>query len=171
MKVAVDQRLLAARVLRPGSDEAVVWVRMPSARVESRGDHHFVDVGNLHGVIEYAELPGELEWEQEVHRRHEAGGKSMNWHAVEVCNTGMIRMKSWERGVGPTLACASGATASVAALATAGITSRGVDVRQPGGEIRVVWRGPGRELTNVGSVGLVPGQGDEAGRDDLAEVM
>ena len=171
MKLAVDQQLLRARVLRSCSDEAMVWVRMPSAGVESRGDHHFVDVGNLHGIIEYAELPGELEWEQEVHRRHEAGGKSMNWHAVQVCNPGLIRMQSWERGVGPTLACASGATASVAALATAGVTSRGVHVCQPGGDIRVMWRGPGRELTNVGSVGLVPCQAHEAGRDDLAEVM
>ncbi|MBG80112.1 MAG: diaminopimelate epimerase [Phycisphaerae bacterium] len=171
INVAVDQQHLKARVLESSCDKGVVWARMPSARVESRDDHEFVDLGNLHGIIQYEELPGELEWKQEVECRLQNNGDSLNWHAVEVCHPGLIRMKSWERGVGPTLACASGATATVAALATKGISSRCVDVHQPGGQIRVNWRGAGRQLTNVGSVGLVSMKSEQAGRDDLAEVM
>ena len=171
IQVAVGHQLLGARVIQSGGDQGMVWARMPAASVQWSDDHHVVDVGNRHGIIQFPKLPSAVEWEQEVQRRHQAGGVSLNWHAVEVHDRGMIRMKSWERGVGPTLACASGATATVAALAAAGVTSRTVQVEQPGGRLRVGWRGPDRELTNIGSVGVISTRTFESSRDALTEVM
>jgi len=46
----------------------------------------------------------------------------------------------WERGVGETLACGTGACAAVVEAYSAGLTNRKVLVRLPGGELNVEWQ-------------------------------
>ena len=48
-----------------------------------------------------------------------------------------IDLRVWERGVGETLACGTGAVAAVAAAHARGLTGESVTVRLPGGELRV----------------------------------
>lgn len=52
---------------------------------------------------------------------------------------GTIRVRVWERGSGETMACGTGACASLVACATAGLTGREADVEFPGGRLRVAW--------------------------------
>ena len=52
---------------------------------------------------------------------------------------GHIRLRVWERGTGETLACGTGACASVAACVLNGLCDRQVQVSLPGGELSVVW--------------------------------
>jgi len=69
-----------------------------------------------------------------------------NVEFVRVVSPREIEVKVWERGVGPTLACGTGA----AAAAVAGVLNRKTFRRQlvhlPGGDLRVEWSRSGRVL-------------------------
>jgi diaminopimelate epimerase len=48
-------------------------------------------------------------------------------------------MKVWERGAGPTLACGTGACATVVASVLTGRTNRKCKVTLPGGDLMINW--------------------------------
>ena len=48
-------------------------------------------------------------------------------------------MRVWERGSGETMACGTGASAALAALASSGVTERRAVVALPGGELSISW--------------------------------
>jgi diaminopimelate epimerase len=54
-----------------------------------------------------------------------------------------IKVRVWERGVGETMACGTGACASLVAANLAGLVPRRAAVRFPGGTIDVTWREDG----------------------------
>ncbi len=70
---------------------------------------------------------------------HEAFPKNANVHFVKVIDRRNIEVCTHERGAGPTLACGSGSTASVAALARAGLIDFGAEitVNVPGGSLAI----------------------------------
>jgi diaminopimelate epimerase len=53
---------------------------------------------------------------------------------------GVVWVRVWERGSGETMACGTGACASLVASAVAGLTPREAPVEFPGGRLRVEWR-------------------------------
>jgi diaminopimelate epimerase len=63
-----------------------------------------------------------------------------------------VRILIWERGVGPTLASGTGASASAVAAAAHGGAARACDVVAPGGTQRVEWRADGVYLTGWAEV-------------------
>lgn len=63
-----------------------------------------------------------------------------------------LRILIWERGVGPTLASGTGASASAVAAAAHGGAARALDVIAPGGTQRVEWRDEGVYLTGWAEV-------------------
>jgi diaminopimelate epimerase len=68
---------------------------------------------------------------------------------------GEVHMRVFERGVGETQACGSGACAvGVAAIITGRATSP-IDVHMPGGAVRVEWAGPGASVTLTGPAEIV----------------
>lgn len=66
--------------------------------------------------------------------------KKTNVEFVMVDGYHEITMKVWERGVGPTLACGTGACASVVAGVLEGRINRQVTVHLPGGDLQIEWR-------------------------------
>jgi diaminopimelate epimerase len=68
-----------------------------------------------------------------------------------------VRILIWERGVGPTLASGTGASASAVAAAAHGGAARASDVIAPGGTQHVEWRADGVYLTGWAEV-LFEGQ-------------
>lgn len=70
---------------------------------------------------------------------HPAFPRRTNVEFIQVLNREELRMRVWERGVGPTLACGSGACASVAAAVRTGRADRRVTVQLDGGPLRIEW--------------------------------
>ncbi|MBK8123747.1 MAG: diaminopimelate epimerase [Dokdonella sp.] len=74
------------------------------------------------------------------------------------CNVGFVERRSrtslalrvWERGVGETLACGTGACAAMAVQRKRGAVDDTVDVQLPGGSLEIHWQGPGHPLWMTG---------------------
>jgi diaminopimelate epimerase len=79
-----------------------------------------------------------------------AAGTNVEFARVEAPDR--VRIRIWERGVGPTQASGTGACASAVAAALHGGTNRDVDVIAPGGTQRVEWRDDGVYLTGWAEV-------------------
>ena len=62
-----------------------------------------------------------------------------NVEFVSIVSKNKINMRVWERGVGETLACGTGACASVVASILNGYTDRYVLVNLPGGQLKISW--------------------------------
>jgi diaminopimelate epimerase len=69
-----------------------------------------------------------------------------NVEIVKVLDDSSIRMRVWERGVGLTAACGTGACAALVACSLAGLVGRAADVRLPGGSLSILWRDDDRVL-------------------------
>lgn len=61
---------------------------------------------------------------------------------IEFCRIreGGVDVRVWERGDGETLACGTGACATLTAAATLGLVGRCADIRLPGGTLRIQWK-------------------------------
>ena len=101
-----------------------------------------VSMGNPHAVIfvDYlAELDFEL-WGPRLESAREWSAGS-NVEFVQVLSPSHIKVKVWERGAGPTLACGTGACAAAAAAARHGLvhklTEDAVKVSLPGGDLAI----------------------------------
>ena len=65
--------------------------------------------------------------------------QSVNVGFVQVESRDRIRLRVFERGVGETLACGSGACAAAAILMRRGRVDREITVSLPGGDLRIAW--------------------------------
>jgi diaminopimelate epimerase len=63
-----------------------------------------------------------------------------NTEFVEVLTRQHVRMVVWERGAGRTLACGTGACATVVAGVLEGVVDRSCQVDLPGGPLHIEWR-------------------------------
>ena len=103
---------------------------------------HFgaVSMGNPHAVIEVAALDSAtVEATGHALQRNSAFPESVNVGFAEIIGRDHIRLRVFERGVGGTLACGSGACAAVAVLAKRGQLDAGreIAVDLPGGTLRI----------------------------------
>ena len=78
---------------------------------------------------------------------HAAFPAGTNVEFVDIEAPDRLRIRIWERGVGPTLSSGTGSCGSLVAAASFGGASRGATVISPGGAQRVEWREDGVYLT------------------------
>ncbi|MCH7956269.1 MAG: diaminopimelate epimerase [Proteobacteria bacterium] len=71
--------------------------------------------------------------------RHEMFPRATNVEVAQVLSGSEIRLRVWERGVGITLACGSGACAALVAASRRGLTGRAADVVVDGGRLGIEW--------------------------------
>jgi diaminopimelate epimerase len=63
----------------------------------------------------------------------------INAHFVHVVRRDLLRMITWERGSGATLACGTGASAVCVAGVLNGVSARNVTIELPGGRLMLEW--------------------------------
>jgi len=62
-----------------------------------------------------------------------------NVEAAQVLDDGSIRLRVWERGVGITQACGSGACATLVAASRRGLVGRSATIHLDGGDLDITW--------------------------------
>ncbi len=113
-------------------DEGEVKLAGYTFKKISMGNPHAVAfVENLDGIA-LAEIGPAIETDSHFPNR-------TNVEFVQVVSDKEIAIAVWERGVGETLACGTGACASAVAAHLAGKTGRRVIARLPGGNLEIEW--------------------------------
>ena len=67
--------------------------------------------------------------------------RKTNFEIVNVLAPDQLKMRVWERGVGITLACGSGACAALVAARLRGLADSAATVSLPGGDLEIAWDG------------------------------
>ncbi len=103
-----------------------------------------VSMGNPHAVFycrDVAAVP--LEQVGPALERHPIFPRRINVHFVQVLAADRVRMRTWERGSGITMACGTGASAVCVAGVLTGRTDKRIIAEVPGGELTLEWDGQG----------------------------
>ncbi len=75
--------------------------------------------------------------------RHDRFPQRTNFEVVNVESPQHLRVRVWERGVGLTLACGSGASAAIVAARLHGLAGQRATVSLPGGDLELEWDAEG----------------------------
>ncbi len=124
--------------LIPVTSDKKSLLREPVVMDGKRYELTCVSMGNPHAVI-FVEDTASLLLEAvgPKFEKHEMFPERVNTEFVQVLDRSHIRMRVWERGSGETLACGTGACASVAACILNGLTENEVTVSLLGGELKI----------------------------------
>tara|TARA_R110002072_G_scaffold2280_1_gene18798 strand:- start:2766 stop:3596 length:831 start_codon:yes stop_codon:yes gene_type:complete len=113
-------------------------------------------MGNPHAVLEVSELSDELVNSLgPALESHQQFPERVNVGFMEVVHKRFIKLRVYERGVGETKACGTGACAAVATGIYRGVLESPVEVRLPGGNLKIEWLGKGHSLTMEGPASSV----------------
>ena len=119
-----------------------------------------VSIGNPHCVIflendiDMAKIPIE-KWGPEI-ETNPMFPKKTNVEFIKIKNETELLMRVWERGVGETLACGTGACAAgVCSVMLEKIKSSKIVVNLPGGRLNIYWKGVGNSVNLEGKVNHV----------------
>jgi diaminopimelate epimerase len=106
-------------------------------------DLNLVSMGNPHAVYfnerPVAEFP--LSRIGPIVERMPVFLNRVNFMVARVLDHDSLEARSWERGIGETLACGSGACAITVASRLSGYTGKRVDIMLPGGTLNAEWNG------------------------------
>lgn len=111
--VTVDGKTLAFTCISMGNPHAVAFV----------GDPDAFPVETVGPMVE----------------RHALFPRRTNVEFIQVLGPEELKMRVWERGAGETLACGTGACASLVAAARTGRTGRSATVHLRGGDLQIEW--------------------------------
>ena len=89
---------------------------------------------------------------------HEAFPERINVHVVNVLARDEVKMRTWERGAGITLACGTGAAAVCVAAARTGRTERTLAAHLPGGGLTLEWADTGEVFMTGPAVEVFEGE-------------
>ncbi|TWB45394.1 diaminopimelate epimerase [Nitrospirillum pindoramense] len=122
-----------------------------------------VNMGNPHAVffVDDAEAVDLPQWGPQL-EHHTAFPERANIEVATVVAPGRVRMRVWERGAGITLACGSGACATLVAAARRGLTDRKADIVMDGGTLTIEWREDGHVLMTGPVATAFSGELDDA---------
>ncbi|HKE93120.1 MAG TPA: diaminopimelate epimerase [Povalibacter sp.] len=110
-----------------------------------------VSMGNPHAVIQVPSVSeAAVDTIGPAVENHARFPQRTNVGFMEVVSRNHIRLRVFERGVGETQACGTGACAAVAAGRRLGLLDAEVAVDAPGGRMIVHWEGPGTHVWMTG---------------------
>ena len=115
-----------------------------------------VNMGNPHAVLfvrdpEVIDLPtiGPMI------EHHPLFPRRTNVEFVRIIDRGILQMRVWERGAGETLACGTGACASLVACVLAGLSDRTVQMKLSGGNLLLHWNAGDNHVYQTGPATFV----------------
>jgi diaminopimelate epimerase len=115
-----------------------------------------LNVGNPHAVITIPSVDSAPVLQVgPLIERHPRFPDGVNVSFMEVVSRKKIRLRVFERGVGETKACGSGACAAVVAGRLMGVLDDTVDVQLTGGHLSVTWGGNGETIKMTGPASKV----------------
>ncbi|MFA9461818.1 diaminopimelate epimerase [Thiohalorhabdus methylotrophus] len=127
------------------------WVRAPLEVAGERRRITAVSVGNPHCVLEVEDATAApLSTLGPVLEHHPLFPNRANVEFVEVRSPDRIRVRVWERGAGVTLACGTGACASVVAARLWDRVGPRAEVELDGGNLTIEWAGPEEPILMTG---------------------
>jgi diaminopimelate epimerase len=106
-----------------------------------------VSMGNPHAVLDVTSVASApVDRLGPAIERHPRFPKRVNVGFMEIVDRAHIRLRVFERGVGETLACGTGACAAVAVGRRHGRLDATVEVELPGGKLEITFAGPGEHI-------------------------
>jgi diaminopimelate epimerase len=117
----------------------VAWDELTQPSAVNVGNPHAVFFVSDCGAVELDRLGPEIEHDALFPAR-------VNVNVATVTARDSIRLRVWERGVGETRACGTGACATAIAAMRRGLTDRKVTVSLAGGDLSIEWRTDGSIL-------------------------
>lgn len=115
-----------------------------------------VSMGNPHAVIEVGLVDAApVERLGPLLQQHATFPQSVNVGFVQVLDRTHARLRVYERGVGETLACGSGACAAAVVMMQRGRLERDATLSLPGGELRLRWRADDAQVVMSGPAAFV----------------
>jgi diaminopimelate epimerase len=110
-----------------------------------------VSMGNPHAVIQVPSVAeADVDGIGPAVENHSRFPQRANVGFMEIAAPDRIRLRVYERGVGETQACGTGACAAVAVGRKLGLLNEEVHVEAPGGRMVVCWEGPGAHVWLTG---------------------
>jgi diaminopimelate epimerase len=115
----------------------VAWEALDNPTAVNVGNPHVVFFVDDNRTVELDRLGPEIEHDSLFPER-------INVNVATIENRQRIRLRVWERGVGETRACGTGACATAVGAMRRGLVDRTVIVALPGGELEIEWSEAGR---------------------------
>lgn len=127
-----------------------------TSRCGLSGSLSLASMGNPHAVLWCRDVEAvPLERVGPFIERHAWFPERINVHVAQVEAAGDIRMRTWERGSGITMACGTGASAVAAIAMREGRAHSPVRVHLPGGALRIEWAGDAAPVIMTGPATFV----------------
>jgi diaminopimelate epimerase len=106
-----------------------------------------VSMGNPHAVLTVTSVASApVDRLGPAIEKHPRFPNRVNVGFMEIVDRTHIRLRVFERGVGETLACGTGACGAVAVGRRHGRLDSTVEVELPGGKLEITWQGPGEHI-------------------------
>lgn len=100
-----------------------------------------ISVGNPHAIVLVDDvITAPVETMGPIIAKHPRFPNGINVNFAQIVNRNCIKLRVYERGAGETLACGSGACASVALGILRNLLDTTVEVQLPGGNLKVIWQ-------------------------------
>lgn len=110
-----------------------------------------VSMGNPHGVLLVDDIDmAPVEALGPILECHPRFPQRVNVGFMAILSPKEIKLRVFERGVGETLACGTGACAAVVSGQLRGLLDQRVTVHLPGGSLLIEWRGAGHPVMMIG---------------------
>jgi diaminopimelate epimerase len=142
--------------VQPDSYQSNLWVQKESSDAHPlTGNHWWLQLADGNtvsvGVVSMGN-PHAVQWVQDVAtapvltqgpliENHAAFPNRVNAGFMQIVNRNEIRLRVFERGVGETLSCGTGACAAVVTGIQSGLLDANVLVHTQGGELTIAWQG------------------------------
>ncbi|HEY0334773.1 MAG TPA: diaminopimelate epimerase [Stenotrophomonas sp.] len=145
----VPERIPLAGFMHP-RDEYLLSLQGESLRFGA------VSMGNPHAVLEVGLADAApVERLGPLLQQHASFPESVNVGFAQVLDRDHVRLRVYERGVGETLACGSGACAAAVVLMQRGRIDRDAVISLPGGDLRIRWPTPQSQVVMSGPARFV----------------